>query len=86
MNDTVSRCYSNPIPATLMDQFLAAGLSVEDNDHSVTVYDETADKVGAVWGPTVDGAWCVYRTPGHPVRVESRDAGLEYILDQAVAR
>lgn len=70
---------SEPIPDEFLPQFEAAGLVVDDGDHQVILY-SAGKKYGAVWGPSVDGAWFANLGGADAVRVESRDAGLRHVL------
>jgi len=73
------RQYSEPIPDEFLPLFVADGLRVDDNDHDVIAY-RAGKKVGAVWGPAVEGHWFAYRGDSQAVRVAGRDAGLRHML------
>jgi len=77
-----SRLWSEPIPDEFLLRFEAAGLVVDDEDHAVTVY-SAGSKVGAVWGPAIEGDWFAFYGQTDPVRVPSRDAGLRHLLEAA---
>lgn len=75
-----SRRWSDPIPDEFLPLFEAAGLVVDDNDHYVIGY-LAGHKMGAVWGPAVEGHWFAYYGQTEPVGVANRDAGLRHWLD-----
>jgi len=84
------RHWSDPIPDEFLALFEAAGLVIDDNDHTVIAY-RHGRKIGAVWGPAVEGHWFAYRSdtpcatfPDHGQqarRVADRDEGLRHLLD-----
>ncbi len=73
------RRWSDPIPDDFLPLFEAAGLVVDDSDDEVIAYRDGV-KVGAVWGPAVEGHWFAYRDGTGPVRVATRDDGLRHLL------
>jgi hypothetical protein len=73
------RQYSDPIPDEFLPLFVADGLRVDDDDHNVIAY-RAGKKVGAVWGPGVEGHWFAYRDGSDAARVADRDAGLRHML------
>src|SRR5689334_3624754 len=75
------RTYSEPIPDHFLPEFEAAGLVVDDNDSEVIVYRD-GRKVGAAWGPAVEGHWFAYAGTTTAVRVADRDMALRHVIDE----
>lgn len=78
--EVATRTYSEPIPDDMLPRFEAAGLVVDDNDHSVAIY-RAGFKVGAVWGPAVEGDWFGGTTEANIARKPTRDEALACVLD-----
>jgi hypothetical protein len=79
--EVATRQYSEPIPDEMLPRFEKARLTVDDNDHAVSIYDY-GTCVAVVWGPAVEGDW-FSRCNGddQAVRVTTRDDALIRALD-----
>lgn len=79
--EVAEREYTKPIPDEFLPLLRQAGLVVADHDHYPFAY-HAGFAQASVWGPAVEGHWFA-RVAGEKeaVRVESRDAGLRYVLN-----
>lgn len=75
------RQYSEPFSDETLTAADRAGLVIDDNDHTVTVYFHGV-KQAVIWGPSVEGEWFAqHMDESQAVRVETRDRALLRLVD-----